>query len=465
MRCRILVLCAIICLFVILTEARQRRVNHSAYRRSLAVRSGHRIELRSARQGRRLAVRARNQRKRRLNAAKRSRRRRNLAIKSNRETKAKTEPNVSSGSTYAALPLDFQPNFVRTTDHLRSEKVFLANRYGFSFATTSGAATLANHGNMQYTCKMNIGTPKQMFTVIPDTGSSNIWVPGPHCKSEGCQNHKKYRPAKSSTYARNGKSFAITYGSGSVTGVLAKDTVGIAGLAVPNQTFAMTTKEPGSLFVTSKFDGILGLGYQSIAVDNVKTLVQNMCSEDVISSCKFAICMKGGGTSSRGGALMFGSSSTSAYSGSNSYTYTPVTKQGYWQFTLQDIYVGSTKVAGSAQAIVDSGTSLITAPTAIYNKINEIIGCTATSSGECWMKCAKKIPDFAFVVAGKKLVVKGNKMKLKVRTKRGKTVCISAVTEMPGEPVILGDAFIRHFCTEFDLANNRIGFAATTSAT
>lgn len=142
-----------------------------------------------------------------------------------------------------------------------------------------------------------------------------------------------------------------------MAGVLAKDTVRIAGLVVTNQTFAMTTKEPGTTFVTSNFDGILGLGYRSIAVDNVKTLVQNMCSEDVITSCKFAICMKGGGSSSRGGAIIFGSSNTSAYSGSNSYTYTPVTKKGYWQFTLQDIYVGGTKVSGSVQAIVDSGTS------------------------------------------------------------------------------------------------------------
>lgn len=465
MRCRILVLCEFICLFVILTEARQRKVNHSADRRSLAVRSGHRNERSSALHGRGLAARSRNQRKRRLNAAKRSRRKRNLARKSNRKIRAKTESIVRSDSSYATLPLDFQQNFVRTTDNLRSEKAFLANRYGFSFAKTSGTATLKNTANMEYTCKMNIGTPKQKFTVLPDTGSSNIWVPGPHCKSKACKKHKQYHPAKSSTYVKNGKSFAITYGSGSVAGVLAKDTVRIAGLVVTNQTFAMTTKEPGTTFVTSNFDGILGLGYRSIAVDNVKTLVQNMCSEDVITSCKFAICMKGGGSSSRGGAIIFGSSNTSAYSGSNSYTYTPVTKKGYWQFTLQDIYVGGTKVSGSVQAIVDSGTSLITAPTAIYNKINKVIGCTATSSGECWMKCAKKIPDFTFVIAGKTFVVKGNKMKLKVRTKRGKTVCISAVTEVPDEPVILGDAFIRHFCTEFDLANNRIGFAATTYST
>lgn len=187
MRCRILVLCAFICLLVILTEARQRKVNHSADRRSLAVRSGHRNERSSALHGRGLAARSRNQRKRRLNAAKRSRRKRNLARKSNRKIRAKTESIVRSDSSYATLPLDFQQNFVRTTDNLRSEKAFLANRYGFSFAKSSGTATLKNTANMEYTCKMNIGTPKQKFTVLPDTGSSNV----------GCQDRiARVRPAR-----------------------------------------------------------------------------------------------------------------------------------------------------------------------------------------------------------------------------------------------------------------------------
>ncbi|XP_017015546.2 lysosomal aspartic protease [Drosophila takahashii] len=467
MRCRILVLCALICLFVILTEARQRKANRSGSR-SLAARY-QRSNVRHQ-TGNRLAVRSRNLKKRGLNSAKKNRRRRNLARKNRRqrnlakrETKAKS--SSSSGSSFASLPLDFEQNFVRTTDNLRSERVFLAARYGFSFAKTSGSTILKNTANMEYTCKLNIGTPKQKFRVLPDTGSSNLWVTGPHCKSEACRKHERYYPKKSSTFVKNGTKFAIQYGDGALSGVLAEDIVRIAGLAAPNQTFAISTKEPGDTFEAANFDGILGMGFRSIAVDNVQPLVQNMCAQKVITSCKFAICMKGGGSSSRGGALFFGNTSTKAYSGSNSYTYTPVTKKGYWQFNLQNIYVGDTKVSGSVQAIVDSGTSLITAPTAIYNKINKILGCTETSSGECYMKCSTEVKEFKFGIAGKEFVIPGKKMMVKVKTSKGKTICISAVQKVQGEPVILGDAFIRHFCTIFDLANSRIGFAATTYST
>ncbi|XP_020813270.1 lysosomal aspartic protease [Drosophila serrata] len=470
MRCRVLVLCAVICLFVLLVEGRQRKVNRSAARteakesRSLGVQNRHRNIRRSnnnnARQGNRLSARSNNQKRRRLNAAKRNKRSRNLAKKSNR--KHKSTSSVSSGSSYATIPLDFKPNFVRTTDNLRADKAFVANRYGGSFAKSSGTARLTNTGNMEYTCKMTAGTPKQTFTVLPDTGSSNIWLPGPHCNSKACRNHNRYRPGKSSTFVKMGTKFAIEYGSGAVQGVLAKDRVGVAGLSVANQTFAMTTKEPGSTFVDALFDGILGLGYQSISVDNVRTLVQNMCSQSVISTCKFAICMKGGGSSTRGGVIIFGSTDTSTYTGSNSYSYTPVTRKGYWQFALEAFYVGSTRVSGTSQAIVDSGTSLIAAPCAIYHRINKIIGCTETSSGECWMKCSRAIPDFTFVINGKKFVIPGNKMKMRVRTNKGNTVCISVVSCMDTDFWILGDPYMRNYCTVFDMSNNRIGFASST---
>ncbi|XP_016944655.4 lysosomal aspartic protease [Drosophila suzukii] len=472
MRFSIIVLCALICLFVILTEARQKKVNRAASR-SLAVRNGNKKQRSNVRQrnGNKPSAKSKNLKKRRPNAGKKKKKSKNLAKKNRRKSnsaknrKAKVKSSSTSSSSIATLPLDFQQNFVRTTDNLRSEKAFLARRYGFGFAKTSGTARLKNTANMEYTCKLSIGTPKQRFTILPDTGSSNLWVTGPQCKSKACRKHMRYRPTKSSTYIEDGEEFEIEYESGALAGYLAIDTVSIAGLTVTNQTFAMSSKEPGSTFTTANFDGILGMGYKSISVDGVTPVVQNMCAQDVISPCRFAICMKGGGSSSRGGAIFFGNSSTSAYSGSNSYTYTPVTTKGYWQFTLQAVYVGSTKVSGSVQAIVDSGTSLMTAPTAIYKKINKILGCKETSSGECWMKCSTDVPDVTMVIGGTEFVLKGKKMMLKVKTSKGKTVCISVVTEVPDEPMILGDAFIRHFCTVFDFANNRIGFAATTYKT
>ena len=61
----------------------------------------------------------------------------------------------------------------------------------------------------------------------------------------------------------------------------------VAGLNVKKQVFGEAVDQPGDAFVNSKADGIMGMAWPEIAVDNVTPVFQNMVSEGGVSDTRF----------------------------------------------------------------------------------------------------------------------------------------------------------------------------------
>ena len=113
-------------------------------------------------------------------------------------------------------------------------------------------------------------SPAQPFTVIFDAGSSSLWIPSSNVNFYRWMKNK-YISKKSSTYIKNGDSMEIVYCSGSIKGIFAKDTVKIGELAIIGVDFAEVSTLSWN-FLTSKFEGILGMGFSSISVKNYPTV-------------------------------------------------------------------------------------------------------------------------------------------------------------------------------------------------
>jgi len=295
----------------------------------------------------------------------------------------------------------------------------------------------------------------------------NFWIPSVACLDKPnpsgtlpCRTHDKYNASQSSTYEEDGTTFVLRYGTGQLRGYNSIDTIKMGGdLVIPNQTFGEAVAEPGITFVAAKFDGILGLGYQTISVNNVLPPFQNAWNQGLVDNNLFAFYLNRDPNGDVGGIIDFGEADP-AYYVADTLIYHPVTKQGYWQITMDGLSIDDVDNThacdGGCQVIVDSGTSLITGPTEETDKINEAIGAIKFIAGEWLVRCKEIdiMPDITFVLSGKAYTLTANQYVLQIE-QDGVTECISAFMGMdippPSGPLwILGDAFMGPYYTIFD---------------
>lgn len=276
------------------------------------------------------------------------------------------------------------PSLVDSSEALRASIRSFKYQGRLADADTDIVA-LKNYMDAQYFGEIGIGTPPQKFTVIFDTGSSNLWVPSSKCYfSVPCFFHSKYKSSKSSTYKKNGKEAAIHYGTGAISGFYSEDNVKVGDFIVKGQEFIEATREPSLTFLVAKFDGILGLGFKEISVGNSTPVWYNMVDQGLVKEPVFSFWLNRSPEEEVGGEIVFGGVDPNHYKGK--HTYVPVTQKGYWQFDMGDVLIDGKKSGfcdDGCSAIADSGTSLLAGPTTVVTMINHAIGASGVVSQEC----------------------------------------------------------------------------------
>ena len=175
----------------------------------------------------------------------------------------------------------------------------------------------------------------------------------------------------------------------------------IGDLTIKNQSFAEATSEPGLAFAFGRFDGILGLGYDTISVNKIVPPFYNMIDQDLLDDNVFAFYL--GNTAADGdeSEAVFGGIDKDHYTGK--ITKIPIRRKAYWEVDLDAITFGKdTAELDNTGVILDTGTSLIALPSTLAELLNKEIGAKKSFNGQYTVDCKKRdeLPDMTFTLTG-----------------------------------------------------------------
>jgi hypothetical protein len=338
-------------------------------------------------------------------------------------------------------------------------------------------------GGLEYLTKIKFGD--QEVSVIVDTGSSDTWLikDGFRCvnqfgstvSTQSCNFGPAYQGDFDSKIPN--EHFNISYGDGEfVTGPVGTKDITIAGITVPQQPVALGTYAYWNGDSTAS--GLMGLAFSAITSFytgdenskggekvNYDPLFTTMWKKN-LSTPVFSIAIIEG----QGGYIGFGGLPPVGYT--NTFAAAPIEMisvrlnsttrgmaQAFYAMTPSAVTYQGAIESQQAQWIVDSGTTLTYAPSAVAKKINSMFNPPATyTNGMYVIKCNAKAPVFGIQLGDNMLPTR--RMILPDTFTGQSGVCLSGVQDGGSSgPYILGDTWMSGVLSVFDIGKAEMRFA------
>lgn len=328
--------------------------------------------------------------------------------------------------------------------------------------------------------QIKVGTPAQAFTVVFDTGSGHLILPGASCRSPACLKHTRFGNSTTtkaidfdgspvSGAARD--QLTVSFGTGEVTGVFAEDRVCVGAdetAACIDAHLITATAMTDKPFLEFDFDGVLGLGLSGLS----QTPRFNLGAQ-IKQRAMFSVYLSELG----GSEINFGGWKSSLLaSPQEPLLWAPVEdpEDGYWKLAVTDVVVDGERLDfcdNGCHAVADTGTSVLAAPGVVVSWMRQRLAQRLyMQSGEC------AIDNNATIE-----VVLENNLRLvldardfaqpRINANSSAETCELLLMRMDvpaplGPLFILGEPFLTKYYTVFDVDQLRVGFglAKRTSA-
>merc|ERR1712151_514255 len=379
-----------------------------------------------------------------------------------------------------------------------------------------------------YSGAIFLGTPEaQAFTVMFDTGSGHVIVPSAKCRSESCTVHKQYdheRSAVGAAINHDGShvkpgaerdQMTVAFGTGEITGQFAYDRLCLGTKSeqtLTNATGVVLDEQPGCIemriiaatamseepFTSFSFDGIFGLGLDSLALSPEFSFFHMLSAQENLVHPSFGIFLADNDDDFS--EISFGGHNPERVDSKFAWAHVAMPEHGHWQVQIKAIRIGKRTldfcVDGQCRAVVDSGTSSIAVPVSFSDEFFDTLESSLQDPDPLEggaVNCHKALGELVEIdieggtlvlgpgdyarpsvllseedgeeeEAAAMAVLEGQAQSGEVEKKRPRAKCHPTLMPMDvPEPLgpklfILGEPVLRKYYTAYDWDKKRIGF-------
>jgi len=314
---------------------------------------------------------------------------------------------------------------------------------------------------------VHLGTPKQKFSVVFDTGSGNLLVPGKDCESTACIQHDRFDETASSSMkevncdgsqVELGKSDELTirFGTGEITGRCVEDRICV-GAICSRGSFVAASDETAHPFASFAFDGVLGLALTGMAQGPSFSLLDRLSASGALKDPLFSVFLSD--SDSEGSEIVFGEVRKDRMA--TELFWVPVSKpSGYWQVQIEDVTMDNKKmgICAGCQVAVDTGTSELAGPSDVITQLEETLKVSADCSN------FKKLPKLGFVVKGHIFNLEPKDYIDKANGECKVSLMRLDVPPPNGPLFVFGIPFLQKFYTVYNRDTKQVGFAVAKHA-
>jgi saccharopepsin len=317
-----------------------------------------------------------------------------------------------------------------------------------------GQLKVKNFMTTQYFAPVSIGNPPQTFSLVIDTGSSNLWVYSKTCRSWACAGKAQFNIQESETAkVVHGHKMIIRYGGGFIKAHLVKDDVHLGGELSVKQVFGTTYRATGHF---GRSDGIMGLAMPALATPGTVNLVDNLMkhSEAFRRNPIFSLFLsnvKGDEMSE----LQFGSIDHDLVKGPLK-EYKLISDRDYWAVEMDDVEIDGKPMNacerfenGKCKLVMDSGTSFMTTPRYFLKKA--LHHHNVRAHHDC--SNVDSLPKISYVINGDRYTLDRKDYVMNLRGRCVTGIVALDVPEPRGPLFIAGDLFLRKFYSVYNREN------------